>query len=447
MKDYIWIIAEKVSFELDYSKKLKKLYDYNYTFLNEGSLTFCSENIREYINTMSIYSQESAESIKNEVIKPLEKVISMQLEEGSKLEKEHKKIERDYKDQISSLEKAKGKFLNLSMIAENATRDYELSKITPLNNNIEKNQKNCLSALKEVKDAEKYYLQQLTQTNNLRGFYIEENKRLLSTFEALDYCFSNICKESFQKFIVYTNAHISNQNFDIDKLKQSLNKIDVDSDLQEFIKVNKTELVLPPKHEYCEYNIKLQENPCIESNYPAEIVLKIISVIHDNFEMKASNWDYTEEVNKLKIGEMIKKVFNDSDIYDDERKLINSLLHNKKYRLFFLNSLNSYRIKGIFQIKEKNFEIMGEILKKILNCLSFEENENKDKMEYSELVTADKDYFEAAKYVIILSQTFKCKNESLQSKIEGEPILQTRQFWENMIQSKSKKYLILYLLF
>lgn len=373
----------------------------------------------------------------------MEKLIQVQQEDGVKLKKDYEKIEKEYKEQISNLEKSKQKFLNAYSNAEAAAKDYELNKISPLSNNMEKSQIKCISTLKEAKEAEKAYLTQLTNTNNIRGQYIEENKRILCLLESLDYSFAMICKESFQKYIVYSNAYITNQNFDLDKLKQSISMINIDYDMQSFIDNNQVKLEYPPKHEYCEYQIKLKENPCYEYHYPPEVVLKIIDTVNSNFEMKVHEWDFNEEMNKLRINDMIKKVFNDDDISDDERKMITHLLHSRTYRSYFLNHLNSYRIKGLFQIKEKNFEIIGEILKKILNSQEIKDNSNSNSSnnnnnEYENLMLADKDYFEECKYVIILSQTFKCKNDSLQVKIEKDPVLQKREFWENMIQSKTK---------
>lgn len=437
------VLADKVSLDLEYSKKLLKLYENNSIIKDEGTISLCANNIRDYFFTLSSYTQETSELTKRDILKPIERTLSEQNEIGSKLEKEHKKLDKEYKEQINQLEKAKMKFLLACSNAEINTRDHELSKISLFPQNLEKIHLKCINSLKEAKEAEKMYLIQLTITNNLRGQYIEEHKRIFSHLEALDYCFADICKESFQKYIVYSNAHISNQTFDLDKLKKCLSFINIDADMQDFINKNKVELIYPPKHEYNEYEIKLKET-INEGYYPPEISLKIINTINENFEIKKSSWNYEEESNKLKITFMIKKIFNDDEISNEERIFINNLLKETNYQYFFLNNLNTYRVKGQFNIKEKNFEILGEILKKILNSPKSNksrknslnvENDNKSEDEIN-FLNADKDYFEACKYVIILSQTFKCNNISLQTKIENEVILQKTEFWENMIQCK-----------
>ena len=502
---------EKCYYDLEYSRKLKKLYDSKYIFApdnvttnlkdftSNSSLTNCSENIREFFVTTAEYNTSNAESIKKEVVQPLEKLITQQTDEGVKIEKEYKKVDKEYKDYCNNLEKAKTKFLLLSSQAEVSVRDYELGLLSHYELNIEKLKKNRDEKLREAKESEKIYIHHLSITNSFRINFIEENKRIFSLLESLDYSFSIQVKEAFQKYIAYNNANLTNQNFDLDKLKQSISTINIDADLQNFIKFNKVDCDYPSKHDYIEYGIKLRENPPFEYNYPPEAVLKIVNTVYSNFEYKKTKWDFNEETIKLKICYLIKKIFEDSLISDEELKMINVIIQDKDYKLYFLSHLNSYRIKGIFNLKEKNFEILGEILKKILNShvysstskqgsrkgteqlresRKFSENEDLNtktqrsissdlvigkyeiieienpKIERSEstkiygdeeynlihaksLQDADAEYYEACKYVIILSQTFKCGKLSLQSKIENEEVLKKKEFWENMIQRKN----------
>lgn len=448
---------------------MKKLYNYEYNFSyfenltdvyinnhnidnqynnrNISSLTLSALNIREFFNTSSQYKIETSNSVINDTIKPMNNLISQQLDLGSKLKDEFRRLEKDYKESINNLEKQKNKFLNHYIQVENNTRDYELSKLNPMNQiNTDKLAVKVNNILKEAKEIEKAYLIQLSQANNLRGQFIEEVKRILAIFENLDVELSNIFKSSFQKYVVYYSANLTNISFDFDKIKKSVSSINTDKDKINFIQKNKKPYEYPIKHDYNGYHIKLQENMNTESQYPPEIVIKIVDTIQSNFLMKTSEWDCECEINKLHVCKIVRNIFEKDSITNEDRITTCKLLNDNRLRLFFLKQLNNYRIKGVFNIKENNFDVIGEILKKIINSCVISSKKSSSYRKKSDdntfdnieevLSNADKEYYENCKFVIILSQTFKCDGVLLQEKIENEPIFKTREFWVNMIQSK-----------
>ena len=98
-----------------------------------------------------------------------------------------------------------------------------------------------------------------------------------------------------------------------------------------------------------------------------------------------------------------------------------------KYRLQFLICLNKYRISGKFKLLETSFQTLGELIRFILDY-SYIEND-----------------YEAARYCMILSQTFytegiDIKNKtslhkiSLQEQIESHDIWKNMAFWENFLK-------------
>ena len=108
---------------------MKKLYNYEYNFSyfenltdvyinnhnidnqynnkNISSLTLSALNIREFFNTSSQYKIETSNSVINDTIKPMNNLISQQLDLGSKLKDEFRRLEKDYKESINNLEKQK----------------------------------------------------------------------------------------------------------------------------------------------------------------------------------------------------------------------------------------------------------------------------------------------------------------------------------------------------
>ena len=426
MKDYIFVLNEKANLDLDYSKKVKKLYDYNYLLNSDTSLGICALDMREYYNNLSSYCNDYAESLKKEVVYPIDQLIMSQLEFGSRIEKENKRIDREYIESVSTLERTKQKYLNLSQIAESATKDYETSKICQIQTSIDKFQNKSIASLKEAKDAESVYIHQLKITNKVRENYINECTKILNTLEDMDYKLSLLSKESFQKYSIFSNAFVTNQNYDMDKLKNSLTQINIEQDNQRYIEKNKKNYIHPPEFVFNHYKFQLKIKPVYEHNIPVEVVLNTIRTLQNTFELKYDDWSYEDELNKVKVYEISNIAIRGAEIDDNLKSDLVKLLDIKKYRLLFLSLLNNHRVKGQFNINQASYELIGQIFKKIL--ISIEENQD----------------YESAKFVIILSQTFKYDNKSLQYSIIETDILKGKEFWESMIACKSTIIIIFY---
>jgi hypothetical protein len=93
-----------------------------------------------------------------------------------------------------------------------------------------------------------------------------------------------------------------------------------------------------------------------------------------------------------------------------------------KLRKYFLTCLNKFRIAGLFTIEGHSFNLLGDLLNKILD----EAIKEKD--------------FETTKFCMILSQTFYKANSTgsprvfLQQAIEGHEIWKRIDFWEGIIK-------------
>jgi hypothetical protein len=84
--------------------------------------------------------------------------------------------------------------------------------------------------------------------------------------------------------------------------------------------------------------------------------------------------------NKLLLFGLIKKEpkeFNDlTPINDEEINILqNYLPKNRIYIMTFLQRINNFRTLGIFEIPEREYEIIGNIFKLILDCISKEKTE------------------------------------------------------------------------
>lgn len=111
----------------------------------------------------------------------------------------------------------------------------------------------------------------------------------------------------------------------------------------------------------------------------------------------------------------LKLILEEKD-YEKEKLL--KLVESKDGRKYFFDSLNQYRIEGIFNLPQKTFDELSFLLNYIIK-----------------LATNDEDY-DSFKSVVILSQTFYLSNDKnvlLHSNIIDNKIWKEKVFWEKLI--------------
>ena len=128
------------------------------------------------------------------------------------------------------------------------------------------------------------------------------------------------------------------------------------------------------------------------------------------------NFNIRKYTNKLLLFGLIKKEpkeFSElKPINEEETQFLqNYLLKNKIYINTFLQRINNFRTLGIFEIPDREYEIIGNIFILILDSISIEKTEE----DYSII-----------KYLMILSQTFynnkEGKKNYLSEKLKGNKI-------------------------
>ncbi len=100
-------------------------------------------------------------------------------------------------------------------------------------------------------------------------------------------------------------------------------------------------------------------------------------------------------------------------------------MKEKKFRKFFLNCLNKYRLSGLFTLEEKSYFAIGDLLILSLNHIYIEKD------------------FDSAKNCMTISQTlYKTASEPnkprkfLQSLIDKHPMWTKIEFWEDFVKCK-----------
>ena len=176
-----------------------------------------------------------------------------------------------------------------------------------------------------------------------------------------------------------------------------------------------------------------------EMNYfEDDSALETVKEMFTNFELinhNGINIEIEEEKNLTKrytskiIKNMSNKLKDDNIFESDEKKNLINLLSRHDNRIIFLHILNDYRSTCQYEIREKEYNLLGELFFYIIN-ISKKEND-----------------YHCVEMVIILSKTYyklKEKNNKiyLQNLILDNKYFKVKEFWEELlIYSISKEVL------
>ena len=286
-KDFTSSLNDRYKCDLEYAKGMKKIYESNSLITNIGTLSKAMMFNKDHYLNLYNYHNEFASNLKSEIIEPAKKFLESQLNIGKILFSDIKRYEKDFKDALSNLEKSKTKFLNLAKTAEIARLDSEMAKTTP---NITPQDKDkffskSAYAMKELKEAEINYINNIKTANYLRLLFIDGSRASLLSYQLLEEELIEYIKILLRKLFIYANGKLRNSLYDLDKIVQEIESIDMNKDITDFIKDNQTNISLPLEIEYVPYNLILRNKPIVEQQkYPPDVVYNVIIAMYDLLE-------------------------------------------------------------------------------------------------------------------------------------------------------------------
>ena len=196
-------------------------------------------------------------------------------------------------------------------------------------------------------------------------------------------------------------------------------------------------------------NNKIRKNSSLQSEediqeldfQQEEEIFLTIKKMMDNFELlENNNYNLALEEEKLRCKYLTLKILSFAptsklysnqipNITDEEVNELDEMLIKKLNRVIFIQKLSQFRTRGIFEIPEREYNILSRLFNKI-----------------AKTVESDKDY-DSAVNIIILSQTYyimKNNNkEYLQYAIMNNELFKSKQFWETFINYSIDKEIAL----
>ena len=454
-KSLLYIISQKNDIENEYSESLKYLYNQfiiqfdnhknqNYTnkIYNENTL---NKTINNLINNLKyeseLYANHSKDILEN-IIKPLEGFIMNQCEISHELiglmdsyEKEFKLVNQQMEQKqinfhhggksvenaINKLEILKNKMKDKIKEEESFTKEENIFNLDEEDNDSEMFeklnemvQKNSIQA----KQLQIEYQQYIIKANNEREKYIKLCEHIYEKVQNLDEEFIKMMKNLLKIMIDKEINLIENIKKDKIIILDSTNKIDYEKDINLFINSKLTKFSLPKKFEYVDYypDVILRNRKGYGETGQHEISLKVLENLKNIFKYEKPSSNEIEEENYNFINDSVNDIW-DGNNYN--KKQLDLLFKEHKYRLRFLRMLNQYRIEGIFILKNISFQNFCMALCTLLDCAILDDD------------------FECIKLCMILSQTFYLQGEKkilLQSGITLNTIWHKKEFWEKIIE-------------
>ena len=163
-----------------------------------------------------------------------------------------------------------------------------------------------------------------------------------------------------------------------------------------------------------------------------------IKTIFENYDLiEKENIDINFEENKNKTQRYIMKIIENINLSDSKKRtelsmdeitdLIN-LLNIHDNRIIFLQKLSDYRVKGKYELQDKDFIILSQLF----NIICDKIKTNSD--------------FRVAELLIIISQTYYTMNKKgkkyLQSTFKDNELFKQKNFWEDYLCYSINKEII-----
>ena len=424
LKDFIYMLKEINRSYKIFSENIKNILDMNLSITTNESLSVGIENFRNFLLFNHNFLEKYISSIISEAINPLNTLQETLLKKLNNNYKETINAEKNYESYINQIDFTRNKFHSRAKQVENKLLDLEMIKNNNKDNNIEEQrEQNNMDKLEEevnnfigfAKDSEKIYLSYIKYTNRIQDEFIEIKKRNLNEIQSLEIELGEKIKLCLNKYYTLQLNYFKNINSEIEKNIISLDKIEINNDIQLYIKNNKTNGIPPFKFDYVPYISNLDRQNIFNDD---ENIKKISVKIKE--EMKKI-FPEEKDISALKtktdkdIENFINSILNgekENVIYANEENL--KIISNKNLRRLFLKYLYKLRNSSHLVLNDLSYKIIGNLLKECINH-SYKE----------------KDIISIKLVMVIATNLFKINKVSNKPRIFLHHYLLNNQIWKD----------------
>ena len=348
------------------------------------------------------------------------------------LTNKYKEIEKVKKEFMTDAANAENYLIKMKIMKKNGEINQNANVIVNSDenkNNEEHSEKdNSQEILNKMRVSESNYTHITKSVKNFEDSYKSRATAAINSSISTNLEFAKAIKEKISSMLIYLKNIAQMQLTEADTYLQEIDKFTIEQRYDEIIRQSMTNDKPLKIIEQEPYHIKLLQeynaNKSVDNkDLSEEDVADVIKNISDNLRIKKTkNFDLVEEKKRFDLIRISKKFLTSEpmvDVPQNDIENLKTILNEMKYRIEFLQNLNDLRVKGVFIIPEKNFNIISDILYLCLNT-----------------VFRDNDFY-SGKNVIILSQTFyyldNGKKIYLNKKLFKHPTIKEDRFWSELI--------------
>ena len=348
------------------------------------------------------------------------------------LTNKYKEIEKVKKEFMTDAANAENYLIKMKIMKKNGEINQNANVIVNSDenkNNEEHSEKdNSQEILNKMRVSESNYTHITKSVKIFEDSYKSRATAAINSSISTNLEFAKAIKEKISSMLIYLKNIAQMQLTEADTYLQEIDKFTIEQRYDEIIRQSMTNDKPLKIIEQEPYHIKLLQeynaNKSVDNkDLSEEDVADVIKNISDNLRIKKTkNFDLVEEKKRFDLIRISKKFLTSDpmpDVPQDDIEHLKTILNEMKYRVEFLQNLNDLRVKGVFIIPEKNFNIISDILYLCLNT-----------------VFRDNDFY-SGKNVIILSQTFyyldNGKKIYLNKKLFKHPTIKEDRFWSELI--------------
>ena len=348
------------------------------------------------------------------------------------LTNKYKEIEKVKKEFMTDAANAENYLIKMKIMKKNGEINQNANVIVNSDenkNNEEHSEKdNSQEILNKMRVSESNYTHLTKSVKIIEVCYKSRATAAINSSISTNLEFAKAIKEKISSMLIYLKNIAQMQLTEADTYLQEIDKFTIEQRYDEIIRQSMTNDKPLKIIEQEPYHIKLLQeynaNKSVDNkDLSEEDVADVIKNISDNLRIKKTkNFDLVEEKKRFDLIRISKKFLTSEpmvDVPQNDIENLKTILNEMKYRIEFLQNLNDLRVKGVFIIPEKNFNIISDILYLCLNT-----------------VFRDNDFY-SGKNVIILSQTFyyldNGKKIYLNKKLFKHPTIKEDRFWSELI--------------
>ena len=434
----------------DFSKSISSILTKNY-ILSESNTSTIYKSMENFYKTLLIHAEsfkETFESIKINIV-PVLKSISDSFQKEKDMYNSYSKCHTIYINNRNNLKKIQKDFSQKAKECENKVYEAKKASMFPTlpTEQISKLEQQASESLANTAIFEDKYIQILNETNKSRENEINLQKKLHSYYHNIDIDYYGKEKMMTGFFISCLKRMYNVINNEIIDLNEAYKNINIEKDINEFIRINKVNSMPDDIIKFVPYKpaSEISDESILNSNITPnknkdsknlEVSLEVILIFKKLFKFIRTDLDMDKERKKSKLRNLSLKIFwpGENNFLDPkEKKELFNLFKEKNFVSYFLTILSRQRTKG-FKRSEKLMSDLTEIFIKILEIAEEEKN------------------YDASINCVILSQTFFCEKKGKNGEVVKNYILDgirdnkwlsSFEFWEgvinNMIEREIKK--------